>query len=88
MKLYIHNSTIINADTNEHMQVTLKKVSSDYFSDQAYDLGIYDHHDYEIYADGIKVGTLDLVDQFNDDLKALLNILNHYHTFWLYYHIY
>ncbi len=49
------------------MNITLKKVSSDYFSVQAYDLGVYDHHDFEIYADCVKVGTLDLVDQFNED---------------------
>ena len=49
------------------MEITLKKVSSDYFSDYAREIEVYDHHDIEIYANGVKVGTLDYVDQFNDD---------------------
>ena len=49
------------------MEITLKKISSDYFSDYAREIGVYDHHDIEIYADDVKVGTLDFVDQLSED---------------------
>lgn len=47
--------------------IKVKKVDSSYFSETARDAGIYDHHYFEIFADGQKVGTLDLVDQLNED---------------------
>lgn len=49
------------------MDIKVKKVDSSYFSETARDAGIYDHHYFEIFADDQKVGTLDLVDQFNEE---------------------
>ena len=46
------------------MKITVVKTKSSYFSDTAEE---QDYHEFEIFADDEKVGTIEVVDRFSDD---------------------
>lgn len=49
------------------MNITIKKTDSTFFSDTARDNGVEDYHYFDIIADGVKVGSTEVVDGFNED---------------------
>lgn len=47
------------------MKITVVKTNSSYFSEET--TKEYDYHEFDIYADDNKVGTIEVIDQFSED---------------------
>lgn len=49
------------------MEIMIKKTSSEFFGEWNADKGIKDYHHFDIIADGITVGAIAVIDNFNED---------------------